>query len=118
MMSHKIGFCGEVWPIIPKLSLLPLLIWSTEKERDGLHLSYAVPVIWWAPNPLASAATKLQETVTFTLLPLDPPQCIFVVLVPSRTKDHHVAFVSSLSCSDTICCINPIAIRRAKTTHS
>ena len=29
MMGHKICFCGEIWLIIPKLSLLSLLIWST-----------------------------------------------------------------------------------------
>ena len=29
MMGHKIGFNGEIWLIIPKLSLLPLLICST-----------------------------------------------------------------------------------------
>ena len=28
MMGHKICFYGEIWLIIPKLSLLPLLIWS------------------------------------------------------------------------------------------
>ena len=29
MMGHKICFYGEIWLIIPKLSLLLLLIWST-----------------------------------------------------------------------------------------
>ena len=29
MMGHKICFDGEIWLIIPKLSLLLLLIWST-----------------------------------------------------------------------------------------
>ena len=29
-MGHKICFYGEIWLIIPKLSLLSLLIWSTE----------------------------------------------------------------------------------------
>ena len=29
MMGHKICFYGKIWLIIPKLSLLPLLIWST-----------------------------------------------------------------------------------------
>ena len=29
-MGHKICFCGEIWLIIPKLSLLILLIWSTD----------------------------------------------------------------------------------------
>ena len=30
MMGHKIRFYGEIWLIIPKLSLLPLLYWSTD----------------------------------------------------------------------------------------
>ena len=29
MRGHKICFNGEMWIIIPKLSMLPLLIWST-----------------------------------------------------------------------------------------
>ena len=29
MMGHKINFNVEIWITIPKLSLLPLLIWST-----------------------------------------------------------------------------------------
>ena len=31
MMGHKIYFYGEKWIIIPKLSLLPLLNWTTVK---------------------------------------------------------------------------------------
>ena len=30
MMGYKICFNGEIWIIIPKLFLFPLLIWSTE----------------------------------------------------------------------------------------
>ena len=30
MMCHKICFYGDIWIIIPKLSLLLLLIWSTD----------------------------------------------------------------------------------------
>ena len=30
MMGHKIRSDEEIWLIIPKLSLLPLLIWSTD----------------------------------------------------------------------------------------
>ena len=29
LMGHNIWFYGDIWLIIPKLSLLPLLIWST-----------------------------------------------------------------------------------------
>ena len=35
MVSHKIYFYGEILIIIPKLSLLPLLIWSTESGENG-----------------------------------------------------------------------------------
>ena len=35
MMDHKILFSGEMWIIIPKLSPLPLLMWST----DGIFSS-------------------------------------------------------------------------------
>ena len=42
MMGHKICFYGEIWLIIPKLSLL-LLIWSTATILlyiyECLHLS-------------------------------------------------------------------------------
>ena len=37
MVGHKICFNGEIWLIISKLSLLPLLIrfWSTAKSRKN-----------------------------------------------------------------------------------
>ena len=39
MMGHKICFYGEIWLIISKLSLLPLLIWSTDicANVNGAH---------------------------------------------------------------------------------
>ena len=39
MMFHKICFHGEIWLIIPKLSLLPLLIWSTISKSVFPHCS-------------------------------------------------------------------------------
>ena len=30
MRGHNVCFYAKIWKIIPKLSLLPLLIWSTE----------------------------------------------------------------------------------------
>ena len=30
MRGHKIHFYGEIWKIIPKLSLFPLLIWIAD----------------------------------------------------------------------------------------
>ena len=36
MMSHKICFYGEKWLIIPKLSLLPFLIWNTAKADPAI----------------------------------------------------------------------------------
>ena len=40
MMGHKICFYGEIWLIIPKLSLLPLLVWSSVMSvlPEILHL--------------------------------------------------------------------------------
>ena len=35
MMGHKICLNKEIWLIIPKLSLLPLLIWSTVVHFDN-----------------------------------------------------------------------------------
>ena len=32
MIGHNKCFKGVIWKIIPKLSLLPLLIWSTESS--------------------------------------------------------------------------------------
>ena len=41
MMGHKICFYGDIWQIIPKLSLLPLLIWSTDRGK-GCKLANCV----------------------------------------------------------------------------
>ena len=37
MMGHKICFNEEIWIIIPKLSLLLLLIWSTAYNYLNIH---------------------------------------------------------------------------------
>ena len=34
MMDHSMYFKGVIWKIIPKLSLLPLPMWSTEKSKE------------------------------------------------------------------------------------
>ena len=34
MMGHKICFYGNIWIIIPNLSLLLLLIWSTDQLKE------------------------------------------------------------------------------------
>ena len=36
MMGHIIGCKGVIWKIIPELSLLPLLTWSTELFMSNL----------------------------------------------------------------------------------
>ena len=39
MVGHKICFYRQLWIIIPKLSLLPILMWSIELNyTDGLHV--------------------------------------------------------------------------------
>ena len=40
MMGHKIHFYGEIWLIILKLSLLPLLIWSAVVLKTILRLLF------------------------------------------------------------------------------
>ena len=35
MMGHNICFKGVIWKIIPKLSHLPLLIWSTDEIKGA-----------------------------------------------------------------------------------
>ena len=51
MMGHKICFDGKILIIIPVLSLLPLLTWSTDylqvmlAERKGTDEVYAVKVL-------------------------------------------------------------------------
>ena len=40
MMGHKVCFYGEIWQIIPKLSLLPLLIWSTVQDIGSCLYMY------------------------------------------------------------------------------
>ena len=39
MMGHNICFKGVIWKIIPTLSLLPLLIWSTKDVVTELYAS-------------------------------------------------------------------------------
>ena len=40
MKGHKIHFYGEIWEIIRILSLLPLLIWTTEMGASPFFLPY------------------------------------------------------------------------------
>ena len=37
MKGHDICFKEAIWKIIPKLSILPLLIWSTDASVITLH---------------------------------------------------------------------------------
>ena len=48
MMGHKICFSEDIWPIIPKLSLLLLLIWSPVKYK----------ICPPSPTPLVKVAEK------------------------------------------------------------
>ena len=41
MRGHKICFYGEIWLIIPELSLLPLLNWSIDMSVD--FWMYSIP---------------------------------------------------------------------------
>ena len=49
MVGHIISFYGEIWLIIPKISLLPLLIWSTETfDLDEVTHTCRIPVGWFS----------------------------------------------------------------------
>ena len=50
MMGHKICFYEEIWIIIPKLSLLLLLIWTTEYylcQELEMVSSSEIPKVWF-----------------------------------------------------------------------
>ena len=42
MIGHKICFKGVIWKIIPKLFLLPLLIWNTGYSAVGWSLLFQI----------------------------------------------------------------------------
>ena len=42
MMGHKICFSEEIWIIIPKLSLLLLLIWSPAYRAKSGDITYLI----------------------------------------------------------------------------
>ena len=45
MVRHKICFNGEMWLIIPELSLLLLLIWSSGEEGEAGHI-----LVWFGSH--------------------------------------------------------------------
>ena len=47
MMGHSICFKGVIWKIIPKLSLLPLLIWSIVEPTNVMVSSSIGPMLWY-----------------------------------------------------------------------
>ena len=84
MMGRKICFNGEIWTITPKLSLLPLLIWSTVDSvwyacRDIMcyymylqlsHVSLLIQVTVKVGKTLREGLTKAMK-----LRELDPDDC-------------------------------------------
>ena len=46
MIGHRMSFYGNIHMIIPKLSLLPLLIWSTADELGHLDLLFSNSIIF------------------------------------------------------------------------
>ena len=61
MMGHKIRFYGEIWIIIPKLSMLSLLIWSTVSPLFASSNKMAIDfcLLGYVPSFLLSADDKL-----------------------------------------------------------
>ena len=54
MMDHKICFKGVIWKIIPLLSLLPFLTWSTGQSNmphkpEGGHCWFGMAWDVWIP---------------------------------------------------------------------
>ena len=45
MMGHNISFEGVIWKIIPKLSLLPLLTWSTAESNENWYAVVDIKVL-------------------------------------------------------------------------
>ena len=54
MMGHKICVNEIRWVVIPKLSLLPLLVWSTVIESDVSYFITGLshPFLRMGPGPL------------------------------------------------------------------
>ena len=62
MMGHKICFSGEIWLIIPKLSLLPLLIhYSTDKGKIKFS-GIALWEVWGIQQYLCLASCSASPT--------------------------------------------------------
>ena len=59
MMGHKICFYEEIWIIIPELSLITLLIWSTDKLCIRFSGGLCFPPLFWH-NMLT---VKIQQSV-------------------------------------------------------
>ena len=57
MVGHKICLYGEIWLIIPKLSVLPLLIWSTDLEIEG-----SLKLVW------VFGVAKFQKILVFGVI--------------------------------------------------
>ena len=50
MVGHKICFYGEIWLVIPKLSLLPLLSGALVENEQRLSFSYHKKITLYGPN--------------------------------------------------------------------
>ena len=60
--GHSIHFKGEIWKITPKLSLLTLLIWSTD------HINLVVKRVFILPKVLQIWKSVLCKSVVKCLL--------------------------------------------------
>ena len=60
MEGHKICFAGEIWKIIPRLSLLPLFIWSFV-----LHLQIFFRDILRIQRPESSSVSSDKTTCSY-----------------------------------------------------
>ena len=65
MMGHIICFYREMWLIIPKLSLLPLLIWSTGVAVFGTWHVFPLLYLAWAWCSLFTEAGQIFKLFFF-----------------------------------------------------
>ena len=108
MMCHKICFYEEIWLIIPKLSVLPLLIWSTDVSLSQgcsnhchlktIHLDLCLQ---WPFKFQLKAAFCF--TITWAFFPqLLIYNCSLTLLHSERPKLHaHLAILSAVGLTST-----------------
>ena len=66
-MGHKICFDGEIWLIIPELSLSPLFIWSTVKILQAAVCARSTGKLLRRSKPSRKSVVRLTDHPNMTL---------------------------------------------------